>query len=185
LVEKESLGQQVEAGVKTRSHESDAKIHIITSNATQLGNYDVEQIYSRQAEAEDRIKAIKLASHELQDGIKTTKKTAEDLRAELAKRRGHLEAYQRDLEERKSSTYGAISKGVDRAQHRWDANHQTIADARSFLTREAASLCGLRQRRRRRPDGSIKEEYKLGGVSIVDLRELNSKFCRIIQAATC
>ena len=181
LVEKESLGQQIGTEVKTNLNASEETNQSFKSNGTSLSTFDIEQIYARHAEAQDRTREIELASQEVGDGIKTARETAEELRKALTERREQLQISQRDLEERKSSAYGNINRSIDRARHRWDANHQTIADARSFLSREAASLCGLRQRRRRRPDGSVREDYKLGGVSIVDLRELNSKSCQEIR----
>ena len=51
--------------------------------------------------------------------------------------------------------------------------HSEIVNARVFLCTEAADLCGLRQRRRKKA-GSIRDDYTIGGIGIVDLRDLNS-----------
>ncbi|KAL4798147.1 UV radiation resistance protein and autophagy-related subunit 14-domain-containing protein [Aspergillus venezuelensis] len=73
---------------------------------------------------------------------------------------------------RESGLLNGIRNSIKRTDHLWHSNHTKTAEARIFLCREAASLYGLRQKVRKRDD-SLKETFTIGGVSILDLRELN------------
>jgi Vacuolar sorting 38 and autophagy-related subunit 14 len=54
-----------------------------------------------------------------------------------------------------------------------DALHARTAESRFFLCRETANLYGLVQRKRRKGAGG-RDAYFIGGVPIVDIRDINS-----------
>lgn len=94
-------------------------------------------------------------------------------KALLAQRRSHALAATRGLAERRAGVLDTLASRVRETSQRWDTMHSEIVNARVFLCTEAADLCGLRQRRRQK-GGSIRDDYIIGGISIVDLRDLNS-----------
>ncbi|KAL4784287.1 UV radiation resistance protein and autophagy-related subunit 14-domain-containing protein [Aspergillus varians] len=72
----------------------------------------------------------------------------------------------------KKGVLNGIRNSIKRTDHLWHSSHIKTAEARIFLCREAASLYGLRQKVRKRDNG-LKETYTIGGISILDLREMN------------
>ncbi|KAL4927930.1 putative ZIP family zinc transporter [Aspergillus undulatus] len=76
---------------------------------------------------------------------------------------------------RETGVLNNIRHNIKRTDHAWHSNHTKTAEARIFLCREAASIYGLRQKVRK-TDNGLKEIYTIGGVSILDLREMNGKF---------
>lgn len=92
-------------------------------------------------------------------------------RATLARRRADAESAQYQLGERETATLTGIKNATKRAEHIWHSLHSKTAEARIFLCREAAHLYGLRQKTARK--GDPRQLYVLGGMPIVDLRDMN------------
>jgi hypothetical protein len=99
----------------------------------------------------------------------------------LSRRRSDVESAQYQLEEREAVTLTGIQNTSKRTEHLWHSLHSKTAEARIFLCREAAHLYGLRQKTSRRNDARV--SYMLGGISMVDLRDMNGKSC--IISARC
>ncbi|KAF8475562.1 UV radiation resistance protein and autophagy-related subunit 14-domain-containing protein [Kalaharituber pfeilii] len=76
--------------------------------------------------------------------------------------------YNKGLRDRRVVALENIQKETKRTRQRWNIVQTKIADARSYLCYEAASLYGLKQRRRR--GGII--EYFIGGNSIPSFQDL-------------
>jgi hypothetical protein len=72
---------------------------------------------------------------------------------------------------------------IRRSQRRLDKVQARTLEGRTKLCQETARLAGLQQKRRRMPDGSIVHDYTIGGISIIDLRHLNSVQPQLINAA--
>lgn len=72
---------------------------------------------------------------------------------------------------------------IRRSQRRLDKVQARTLEGRTKLCQETARLAGLQQKRRRMPDGSIVHDYAIGGISIIDLRQLNSVQPQLINAA--
>ena len=115
---------------------------------------------------------------ELQSSIAAARSTFSQLRFSLDRRRSSLSSLKSSPSP--GPSVPSLQKSINARQHDAALQHATISASRIFLCREAASLYGLRQRRRRR-GGSTREDYSIGGIGIVDLRDLNStafpRFC--------
>jgi hypothetical protein len=72
---------------------------------------------------------------------------------------------------------------IRRSQRRLDKVQARTLEGRTKLCQETARLAGLQQKRRRMPDGSIVYDYAIGGISIIDLRQLNAVQPQLINAA--
>jgi hypothetical protein len=72
---------------------------------------------------------------------------------------------------------------IRRSQRRLDKVQARTLEGRTKLCQETARLAGLQQKRRRMPDGSIVHDYAIGGISIIDLRQLNAVQPQLINAA--
>ncbi|KAI9668974.1 MAG: hypothetical protein M1829_005202 [Trizodia sp. TS-e1964] len=108
----------------------------------------------------------------LQIQIEEGKAEIEALRALANERRFALSSANKDLPARRSEMLESVERSIRHINTKWNSQHSKTVEARIFLCREAASLYGLRQRRRRK-GGNIREDYVIGGLGIVDLRDLN------------
>ncbi|KAI9835727.1 MAG: hypothetical protein M1819_001905 [Sarea resinae] len=172
LLEKEELGRQVESLVSAPTTSNDTTKEAETERAGPR-RWAIEQAVYQKQDSLDRIREMKAQSELLQSEIETGKADISRRKALLAQRRSELTEAGRELPSRRATTLGTVKKSISRTEARWDALHSKTVESRAFLCREAANLYGFRQRRRKK-SGTIKEDYVIGGVGIVDLRELNS-----------
>ncbi|KAI9759926.1 MAG: hypothetical protein M1835_000270 [Candelina submexicana] len=119
-------------------------------------------------------------TREISGHLQALRKEIEDGKADIAKRKAALAQRRSDassathnLGARRAATLDTVEKGTKKLEYRWSSLHAKTVESRVFLCREAANLYRLRQRRRKK-GASIKEDYTIGGVSIVDLRDLNN-----------
>ncbi|KAI9367819.1 UV radiation resistance protein and autophagy-related subunit 14-domain-containing protein [Aspergillus egyptiacus] len=158
LLERERLSLQIEAAVNANSAPGNSlKEHGEYKSVTGNGSsklWTLENITNKRALSSARQKAV---SSEIEKSAK----------------------YQ--LAEREAACLAGIQNNIKRTDHLWHSLHSKTAEARIFLCREVASLYGLRQKVKKRDNGP-KESYMIGGVSIIDLRDLNGKFVRLACA---
>jgi hypothetical protein len=176
LLEKEALGRQVEAFLSLDGSQ--------TQSATTTGNrpqtdyessqrWALQAISSQQAASSVRREDINRQIEALKEGIRAKKGHISERKAALSRRRSDVESAQYQLEEREAATLTGIQNTTKRTEHLWHSLHSKTAEARIFLCREAAHLYGLRQKTSRRNDARV--GYVLGGISMVDLRDMNGK----------
>lgn len=91
-----------------------------------------------------------------------------NLRERNKTRAAALDEHRDGLEGRRHMAVDNIQKEVKRTRQKWSIVQTKMADARSYLCYEAASLYSLKQRRRR--GGVI--EYYIGGNPIPSLNDL-------------
>jgi hypothetical protein len=108
----------------------------------------------------------------LKSEIKEKRSDISRRRMMLAQRRSDAESANYQLTERQTATLTSVQNGIKRTEHLWHALHNKTAESRVFLCREAASVYGLRQKLRKK-NGEVRASYVIGGVTIVDLREMN------------
>lgn len=92
------------------------------------------------------------------------------LRQQNLKRRLQFEEVSSGLEEKRAIMLDSISRETRRTKQKWNALQNRTAEARTYLCKEAASLYGLKMKRRKK--GTV--EYIIGNVQIPDLQELGS-----------
>ncbi|KAE8147562.1 UV radiation resistance protein and autophagy-related subunit 14-domain-containing protein [Aspergillus avenaceus] len=121
-----------------------------------------------------RTKALATQVENLQDEIKNKKCNISQRRLALARRRSDAESAKYQLADRETAMLSSIQNNTKRTDHLWHTLHSRTAEARIFLCREAANLYDLRQRMKKK-DGEVKEVYTIGGIPILDLRDMNGK----------
>ncbi|KAI9866644.1 MAG: hypothetical protein M1813_001196 [Trichoglossum hirsutum] len=176
LVDKEALGRQVEAFLPPNSSKDVGKPGAGTAaqRPSRISSrLDVEQATARTEESLERIQVIQNQADVLQKDIEQGRAQIAKLKASLAQRRSDYGSAAHNLPARRAATLESVEKGIKRIDHRWNTLHTRTAEARVFLCREAADLYGLKQRRRKK-GGTVREDYMICGVGIVDLRDLNS-----------
>lgn len=175
LLERESLGRQIEIAV---SHEASRNSQKRASEGRSTDDkcspcWALQTISSRQAASSSRREDLSRQIEKLKEDIKTKRADISERGASLSRRRSDTESALYQLGEREATILMGVQNTTKRTEHLWHTLHSKTAEARIFLCREAAHLYGLRQKTSRKGDG--RHSYVLGGIAIVDLKDMNSK----------
>lgn len=119
-------------------------------------------------EAKLTIAKIMEENEKMKAEIKEGRKQISAIRERIRSRAAMLDEHGHGLANRRAMAEEKLQKEMKRTKQRWSLVQAKIADARSYLCYEAASLYSLKQRRRR--GGVI--EYYIGGNPIPSLNEL-------------
>lgn len=133
------------------------------------------RVTSADAEKEqtiDRTQQIISQADELRLKLEVARADLARRKANLARRKSDLASASNGVEPRRLRQVEDVEKSIRMTRFKWNQVHGTTASSRTFLCGEAAKLYGLKKARKN--GGS--EEYRIGGVGIVDLRAMNSKF---------
>ncbi|KAJ5677432.1 uncharacterized protein N7477_003065 [Penicillium maclennaniae] len=174
LLRKEVIGSQVEASLSfdaTPSQSVPTESNRPRTDHESSRWWTVEAISSQQAAFSSTKEDINRQVKALKEEIKVKKSHISERKAALSRRRSDAESARYQLEEREAVTLTAIQNTSKRTEHLWHSLHSKTAEARIFLCREAAHLYGLRQKTSRSNDARV--TYVLGGISLVDLRDMN------------
>ncbi|KAL6239419.1 hypothetical protein BDW75DRAFT_198935 [Aspergillus navahoensis] len=176
ILEREYLGQQIETAINPDSEHgkqlSEPGSHKAELERNRPGFWTLQSIKNEQSRSAARIEIIANHIRSLQSRLKDKSLDISQRKIKLARQRSDSESAVYHLPERESGMLSGIQNNIKTTDHLWHTNHTKTAEARIFLCREVASLYGLRQKVRKRDTG-IKETYTIGGVGILDLREMN------------
>lgn len=186
-MERDALGKQIQSLVSaTDSKEEEGT----TSEETTGGQeqkpsprWAVQAANTREAQSSATTKAVLGHVEILKQEIKQGKEEISKRKAALAQRRSDAESANYQLPERRNTTLTTVQNNAKRTEHLWNSLHNKTAESRIFLCREAANLYGLRQKLRRK-EGKVSDSYTIGGVGIIDLRDMNSKCMAYIIATS-
>ncbi|KAE8348057.1 UV radiation resistance protein and autophagy-related subunit 14-domain-containing protein [Aspergillus coremiiformis] len=177
LLEKESLGHQIDNAVsssinslQTRSGRHDTE-HFNLENADHT-IWIAQTITNEKAKSSRRIKKLTNQIESLQFDIQNKKRNISERRLSLTRRRSDAGSAKYQLADREAAILSGIQNNAKRTDHLWHSLHSKTAEARMFLCREAAYLYNLRQKVKKQ-DGEVKEVYTIGGIPIIDLRDMN------------
>ncbi|KAJ5658086.1 uncharacterized protein N7484_001735 [Penicillium longicatenatum] len=176
LLEKESLGNQIEIAI---THDHSPNQHSKTELRRSETDHDsscrwvLQTILSQQAGSVSRKNDVVQQINTLKEEIRAKRADILERKARLARRRSDAESAQYELGEREAAILTGLQNTTKRTEHLWHTLHSKTAEARIFLCREAAHLYGLRQKAARK--GDAPPTYILGGLAIVDLRDMNGK----------
>lgn len=134
----------------------------------------VKRVEAQKAVAEDRIRSIHEHAQTFQHEIQSLRSELDAWKRRISDRRACLEAAKRKLTDHQQVKLPPIQTSIEQTTKRWEDLYRDTVQARTFLCREAALLYGLTQRRRKsRAEG--RDVYYIGGLPVIDLRDLNSK----------
>jgi Vacuolar sorting 38 and autophagy-related subunit 14 len=175
LLEKDALDQQISTLLTPPSQLTDQKSHLLEGPAS---GPNLAAIFAERDQAVDRTQQIITQADELRAKVENAREEITKKKALLARRRSDLASALNGVDSRRTRQVEDVEKGIRMTKYKWNQGHATTAGSRAFLCGEAAKLYGLKRARR----NSGVEEYRIGGVSIVDLRAMNSKlFLRSTQ----
>lgn len=171
LLEKDAISKDVDAETLQPGTSDDKSL----SNGTSVRSILDHNLAEKEA-VEDRTLQIIAHADELREKIKQVRATRAAQKASVQRRKFELASAKNGFERPWQARIEEADKSTKRTKFKWNKQNDTIADARTYLCCEAAKLYGLRKVTIKR-NGSWLEEYKIGGVNIMDLREMNSRSC--------
>lgn len=167
LLAKEQLALKVETIVSSEQEN--------TERGDPSSVWKVETAKAQKEDAETR-------AQETIDYVKTLQEELEQARKDISSRKAHLASRKADLETINTCVPAQRSQGetkiadmTKRGNLSFAALEDRSVETRAFLCREAAVLLGLKQKKKRKGDG-IFDQYYVGGLPIVDLKECYSAF---------
>ncbi|PYI06274.1 hypothetical protein BO78DRAFT_397459 [Aspergillus sclerotiicarbonarius CBS 121057] len=176
LLEKQSIAEQIETNVTLGTTQTEqSSEHDENTVACEDGfstNWTLQIIAKEEAESSTRMRAVSDQIENLISEINDKRLDISKRRLALARQNSDSESAQYQLCEREAAMLAGIQNNTKRTDHLWHSLHSKTAEARIFLCREAANLYGL-QRKTKNKDGVLQETYTIGGVDIIDLRDMN------------
>lgn len=174
LLEKEDLGKRIECIVTTNP--SDGKYD---NNKTSKQDESLSQAWShetastKKTESDGKAAVTKKHIAVLRDDMKSAKEDIRQRKASLASRRAEMQAIKASVPDRRSALTMKATETVRKGSQSWTGIHHKTIETRAFLCREAATLYRLKQKRKAK-GGSIVDQYAIGGLPVVDLKDINS-----------
>lgn len=150
-----------------------AEIPAGTRNQNQR-SWIVQATSRKHAESSARTLDLERQIQLLRSQVKNKRGDISQRRVNLTQRYSDAESAKYQIAEREAATLSGIQNATKKTGHIWNALHGKTVEARVFLCKAAASLYGLRQLVEKRDD-RLKESFVVGGVSIIDLRDMNGK----------
>lgn len=176
LLQKEELGRQVEEVINgTKAGDASRGGEDVEAVDKTAGRWTIETARASQAESAERTRTIHDHIEILKKEIKDGKEDISKRKASIAQRRSDAESANHQLGQRRATTLSGAEKSIKKTEQLWNSLHAKTSESRGLLCREAADLCGLRQRKRMK-GVVLREDYAIGGVGILDLREMNSGY---------
>ncbi|KAL2063518.1 hypothetical protein VTL71DRAFT_5323 [Oculimacula yallundae] len=131
---------------------------------------DIAATSAEKDQAADRTQQIIIQADELRAKVELAKEELAKRKAHVARRKSDLASATNGVESRRTRQVEEVKKTTGMIRHKWNLGHATTASSRTFLCGEAAKLYGLKKSRK----NTGVEEYRIGGMRIVDLTSLNS-----------
>jgi Vacuolar sorting 38 and autophagy-related subunit 14 len=169
LLEKDALDQQISTLLTRQPKPSGQQSHSLEGPAK---GPNLAAILAEKDQAVDRTQQIITQADELRAKVENAREEIAKKKALLSRRKSDLASASNGVDSRRTRQVEDVEKGIRMIKYKWNQGHATTASSRAFLCGEAAKLYGLKRSRK----NSGLEEYKIGGISIVDLRTMNSKF---------
>ena len=177
LLEKETLAKEINAkalsvaGEKSATGNGRAASRDVHEPPNRLS---LEHMRSESLKSKSQAQAISAECQTLRAQLETLRGHASKAKKAAAQRASTLDSMQRALQKSQLESTEALEKEISSISTSWDRLHNRTAEARVFLCREVATLYGLQQRKRKK-GAPGRDAYLIGGVQIIDLRDLNSE----------
>ena len=183
LLEREQASGKVEAAIedaKTTSHwrQSDG---LERAAATRL---KVEEDVSQLAQARANAERITKHAANLREQMEEYNTLLNDRRKALMRRRKSLGAAKSELQELCGATLSPARSHVSKARADLDAVAKSNRSLQSARCKASALLAGLQRLPRRSLNGQ-NDDYRISGIPLVDLRQLNTRSPEEVNASLC
>ncbi|GAB7354084.1 hypothetical protein MBLNU459_g4656t1 [Dothideomycetes sp. NU459] len=197
LLDKESLHSRVNNVITPPSQLPPASLSPgpeLVQTAESARKHERVGIVSHAQAIEAQCAQITEQSDLLRQQIAEAKEENAARKAAYERRRSEVAAETKELRDRVPLLLEPLKATIDQLDRKMERVHKRTLQGRAKLCQETARLAGLSLRRRRSAEGQVFDECHIGGVSIVDLRQLNNarpehvtaslaNICRLL--ATC
>jgi len=175
ILSREALGREVEQAL-SKSTEPRGSQPTGTSQAFggAVATLSHESVTSELSRTTERTQTTLGHVEALRDEIKRMGIHIRSRRASLDQRGVALTAAKRELARQEKQAPKPVHEAISKADSNSNALHNTTVHSRVFLCREVASLYGLQQKKRRK-GVSGRDTYMIGGIPIIDIRDINSE----------
>lgn len=173
LLQKEAVEKEVGLTVADSTKSNRVTLSPGAKSSNLSPTYTVQRAVAEQVVSEESTQTVLVHVESLREETKNIRMEISARKARLLRRRTDLASAKQELAQSQTSAVQPVERGIKRTEHRWDLMHKKTTESRIFLSREAALLYGLHQRKRTK-GGLGRDVYFIGGVPIADLRDLNS-----------
>ncbi|KAI8965441.1 UV radiation resistance protein and autophagy-related subunit 14-domain-containing protein [Daldinia sp. FL1419] len=140
----------------------------------------IENCISEERKAKAKTEEIIAAADKLRQEVDAAKKEIQERKASIARKKSDLAAASQGISVRRNRELEETKKAGKMARYVWDREYDAMTQYRTALCMEVAKLYRLQRVRRGNP---VRFEYKIGGIDIVDLHNLNSAQPELISAS--
>ena len=175
LIEKERLGKEVKDATVSQPilHKTPSPRTHKTPESRQNPCWTLQSVEAEQTSSEKKAEAILCHTQILREEIQKAKDEIAKRKARFDRRRTEFASAKEELLQSQAVGTEPVERSIWRTRQRWDLMHVKTTESRFLLCKEAAKLYGLH--RQKRTKGSLgKDVYYIGGVTIPNLRDLNS-----------
>ena len=166
LVEKDALDREITSLLTSKPDNDETHLNKAATDRT-----DVSRVLAEKDQAADRTQQIIAHADELRVKVEKAREEIAKKKAVISRRKSELASASNGMNSRRTRQTEEVEKSIRMTKYKWNQTHSVTASSRAFLCGEAAKLYGLRRVRR---NGGL-EEYRIGGITIMDLRSLNSR----------
>ncbi|KAI1167162.1 hypothetical protein F5B18DRAFT_529247 [Nemania serpens] len=131
----------------------------------------IEHCASEEYKARERTERIIESADKLREEVAAAKKEIEARRAALARRKSDRAAASQGFSARRGRELDEARKAIKMTRYSWDREHEAMTQYKAGLCMEVAKLYRLQRSRRGNP---VRFEYKIGGIDIIDLQNMNN-----------
>ncbi|KXJ91190.1 UV radiation resistance protein and autophagy-related subunit 14-domain-containing protein [Microdochium bolleyi] len=140
----------------------------------------VDHCASEEAKARERTAVIIASADKLRDEIAVARKRIQERQASIARQKADLAAAKSGVDARRKRELEETKKTIRMTKYSWDREYEGLTQYRAALCLEVAKLYRLQRVRR---GGPARYDYKIGGIDIVDLLQLNTAQPELISAS--
>ncbi|KAI2641166.1 hypothetical protein GGS21DRAFT_360230 [Xylaria nigripes] len=135
---------------------------------------------SEEHKARARTERIIATADKLRDEIAVARKAIEERRAMIARKRSNLAAASQGVPARRNRVTEEVKKATKMTYYTWDREYEAMTQYKAALCMEVAKLYRLQRVRRGSP---VRFEYKIGGIDVIDLQNMNSVQPSLLSAS--
>ncbi|KAI1761249.1 UV radiation resistance protein and autophagy-related subunit 14-domain-containing protein [Hypoxylon sp. FL1150] len=169
---------ELESRVTKRLLASDS--HLATSDKDGSLRAYLENCISEEHKAKEMTERIMAAADKLRDDVAAARKEIQNRRASIARRKSELAAATRGAAARRDREIEETKAATRMDKYSWDREYGAMTQYRAALCMEVAKLYRLSRVKRGNP---VRFEYKIGGIDIIDLYNMNNAQPELISAS--
>ncbi|XXH05543.1 hypothetical protein Hte_011973 [Hypoxylon texense] len=139
-----------------------------------------ENCASEEHKSMARTEMIMAAADKLRDEVAAARREIEERKAGISRKKSDLAAASKGLAVRRNRETEETKTKIKMQKYTWDREYEAMTQYRAALCMEVAKLYRLQRVRRGNP---VRFEYKIGGIDIIDLHNMNNAQPELISAS--